>query len=104
MAVAARAAPPPNADPALHAWFEAQHSVEGRWCCNISDGHILDDDDWQIVGDGYQVKIAGEWWGIPAAAMRDPHGGSNPTGHAIAWYNWGPHGPAIYCFAPGFEL
>jgi hypothetical protein len=101
-ATVAHAAPPPGTDldGPLHAWFEHQFSVSGGWCCNIADGHILSDDDWRIVGTGYQIRINNAWYGVPATAYRDPAGGPNPTGHAIAW--WSSIGPVVvYCFTPG---
>ena len=30
---------------ALHDWFEKQYSVEGAWCCDVSDGYLLEDND-----------------------------------------------------------
>jgi hypothetical protein len=33
------AAPPPNADPQRHIWFERQRSIVGTWCCNTADGY-----------------------------------------------------------------
>lgn len=99
----ASAAPPPGADPALHAWFERQHSVHGLWCCDVSDGHILGEDEWRMTGGAYQVLISGQWHDVPMEAMRDPLGGPNPTGHAIAWYTVNSYGVHIFCFAPGFE-
>ena len=100
---AALGAPPPNADPVLHQWFETQHSAGGAWCCDVSDGHILDDGDWRADGIGYAVRISGAWWPVPSDALRDPKGGPNPTGHAIVWFV-NAEVPHIYCFAPGFEL
>jgi hypothetical protein len=97
------AAPPPNADPRLHAWFERQHSIAGAWCCNISDGHLLGDTDWKTVGSGYAVRIKGVWYAVPASAIRDPGGGPNPTGRAIVWYNEWTGGVKIWCFSPGWE-
>lgn len=87
----------------VHAWFEAQHSISGAWCCNLSDGHLLEDTDWRQDGKGYQVHIEGEWLAIPDTALRDPRGGPNPTGKAIVWYTTGVYGTHIYCFAPGFQ-
>ena len=103
--VMALAAPPPETDlnSSLHWWFERQHSIHGAWCCDLSDGHLLDDQDWRAVGAGYEVRIAGVWFPVAESAMRDPSGGENPTGHAIVWYTIPPRGgaPTIYCFAPG---
>jgi hypothetical protein len=97
------AAPPPNPDPVLHQWFESQHSVAGAWCCNIADGYILADQDWRHAGDHYEARIDGIWYPIPPDALRDPHGGANPTGAAIVWYLRADDDLRIFCFAPGFE-
>ena len=103
----AKGAPPPGTDlnSALHAWFDRQHNVKGGWCCRLSDGHILADDEWRATGNGYQVKIDGDWFDITPNALRDPVGGPNPTGHAIVWYlKHSGFGVSIYCFAPGTML
>ena len=101
----AEAAPPDNPDPALHAWFERQHSVSGAWCCDVSDGHFIDDSDVRAAGDHYEVFIEGAWQAVPNDAMRDPnYGGPNETGRPIVWYLVTPDGGIrIYCFAPGTE-
>jgi hypothetical protein len=36
--------------------------------------------------------------------MRDPNGGPNPTGHAVAWWVKTGREIVILCFAPGNEL
>ncbi len=100
---AASAAPPPDADPDLAAWFHDQHSVSRAWCCDISDGHILDDSDWRTGPHGYQIRINGIWSDVPPDALRDPAGGPNPTGAAVAWWSVSDGGVRIYCFAPGWE-
>ena len=104
-AATASAAPPPGTDldSPIHRWFEAQHSVTGAWCCDISDGHVLEDSDWGQNGTNYRVRINGAWQLVPDTAMRDPHGGPNPTGKAVVWYTIGDYGLHIYCFSPGFE-
>lgn len=106
MVATAVAAPPPGVDPAspTHHWFEAQHALSGAWCCNVSDGHLLDDDAWRSNGASYEVRIDGRWYPIPSDALRDPRGGPNPTGKAIVWYTENEFGVLIYCFAPGFEF
>ena len=101
---AVHAAPPPGPLGPRHAWFAAQHSVSGAWCCNVADGHLLADDDWREDADHYEVRIDGAWHIIPATAIRDPRGGPNPTGRAIVWYAGSGDLIAIYCFAPGFQL
>jgi hypothetical protein len=97
-------AAPPNADPALHAWFERQHSVAGAWCCDVADGHVLTAEQWRASANGYQVLLEGAWLDVPANALRDPAGGPNPTGQAVVWYVEMPDLFHIYCFAPGTEL
>lgn len=93
-------------------WFEAQYSIRGAWCCDVSDGHELSDDQWKQDADGYLVFIGepAKWYRIEGYMMRDTtRSGPNPTGHAIVWYTPlryanGTMEPArIYCFAPGFE-
>lgn len=97
--------PPGPIDPALHAWFERQKNMNGDTCCDLSDGHIISDDDVRIVNGHYEINIEGSWYSFMDYAMRgnalnDP----NPTGHPIVWYrNMGGFdgGIVIYCFAPG---
>jgi hypothetical protein len=88
----------------FHPWFESQHNIRGDWCCDISDGHMLSDEEWRETDDQhYQVSIGGAWIQVPDYALRDPKGGPNPTGKAIVWYTvWDGH-PHIYCFAPGWQ-
>jgi hypothetical protein len=87
------AAPPPDADLSspFHTWFEHQHSVTGDWCCSLADGH-------------YEVWINRAWHTVPATALRDPHGGPNPTGRAIVWWSQVGDEIVIRCFAPGSEF
>ena len=102
---AAYADPPSGTDLASpqHAWFERQHSKAGAWCCNVSDGHLLDDKDWRHGDAGYEVRINGGWEAIPSDALRDPAGGPNDTGHAVVWYRINEYGLKIWCFCPGYE-
>jgi hypothetical protein len=104
VAVLSVAAAPPGADPALHTWFERQHSMVGDWCCSVADGHILADSEWRVSGGRYEIWVNEVWHVVPGYAQRDPRGGPNPTGHAIAW--WTQVGPdlVIHCFEPGTEL
>ena len=105
--IPALADPPPGVtvDPELHAWFERQKNQFGGSCCELSDGHIIEDEDVRTTNGYYEVKIEGEWHRIKPHAMRknaleDP----NPTGHPIVWYRkfeQNEHGLSIYCFAPG---
>jgi hypothetical protein len=103
MSTAAIAAPPPNADPALHAWFEKQNNIDGFFCCSLADGHILSDDEWRSNKGIYEVRISGQWYPVSPGWVRDTAGGPNPTGHAIVWYGDDGYGVHLYCFAPGPE-
>src|SRR6185437_5083490 len=100
------AAAPPDVDlnSPLHAWFERQHSVIGSWCCSVADGHILNASDWRTSGGHYEVRIDQVWYGVPAASLRDPSGGPNPTGQAVVWWSRFGDEVIIHCFAPGNEL
>lgn len=105
LSATAQAAPPPNADPVLHEWFEHQYSIGKSFCCNEADGHILNETEWRTNGKGYDVNINGKWYAIPPEAMVDVRrGGPNPTGHAVVWYKIkGDDDVTIFCFAQGFE-
>ena len=109
--ITAKADPPGNIDidPALHAWFERQHNLRGGWCCNLGDGHIIEDTEWKTSESGYQVLIAGKWYKVDSDTLRRSDGDPNPTGKAIVWYRgYGNRDGdfawvTIYCFAPGTE-
>lgn len=102
--VVAHAEPPPGPPGPNHAWFEKQHAANGAWCCNVSDGHVIGDDEWRMAGDHYEVLIYGKWYPVTNDHLVNPAGGPNPTGHAIVWYTYHQWGPTIYCFTPGNEL
>ena len=92
-----------SAATALHLWFENQHSVAGKWCCDVADGYLLDTENWRSSGSAYEVRIFKRWFLVPAAALRDTEGGPNLTGKAIVWYVVSEAGLQIECFAPGTE-
>jgi hypothetical protein len=106
-AASALAAPPPGTDltSPTHIWFEKQHNARGQLCCDVSDGHMLDDRDVRMTGDVYEVRIEGVWFPVGPSEMRDPvRGGPNPTGHPVVWYTrtiLPAPGYVISCFAPG---
>jgi hypothetical protein len=105
--LSALAAPPPGTDltSPTHLWFEKQHNVRGQLCCDVSDGHLLDDRDVRMVNEAYEVRIEGVWFQVGPAEMRDPvRGGPNPTGRPVVWYTktiMPLPGFVISCFAPG---
>lgn len=95
-AATARAAPPPDADPALTPWF---NSLRAPWtnalCCSIADCRPA---DLRIVGDHYEVFIGGEWRAVPPSRVLQRS--DNPTGRAVVC--WTPQG-GITCFVRGPE-
>ena len=103
----APAKPPPGTDltSPVHRWFEQQYSVKGKLCCDVSDGHLLEDKDVRMTRNGYEVNIDGTWFQVSPSQMRDAiRGGPNPTGHPIVWYTrtiTPLPGAVISCFAPG---
>jgi hypothetical protein len=97
-----------------HNWMESQTSAAGGWCCDISDGHLLEINQWDGDSEHYRVEIEGTWVTLADYVLVDPHkGGPNPTGKAILWYGPGPGAHSqevrlpgervvyVYCFAPG---
>ena len=103
MGVCAKAAPPPGTDmdSKMHLWFEMQHNIKGSWCCNLGDGHVLEENEWRAKNGYFQVMISGQWRDIEHWMWRDPKGGPNPTGKAIVWFQYTQWGLQIYCFTPG---
>jgi hypothetical protein len=103
----ALAAPPPGTDLSspTHKWFEMQYNTQGELCCDVSDGHMIDERDVRMTEGAYEVRIDGEWYPVGPSAMRDAvRGGPNPTGHPIVWYTrtfTRLPGLVISCFAPG---
>ena len=92
---AARAAPPPGADPALHDWFQdLKRPADGGSCCSLADCHTLTDGQWREIDNGYQILIRGQWVTVPPADVL-PHK-NNPTGGAVACYDEVRR--VIYCF------
>src|SRR5690348_10331148 len=61
-------------------WFTEQHNEQGQWCCDQSDGHPYLD-DYTMNQDGSVTLANGDK--IEAFKVLK---GSNPTGHAVAWF------------------
>jgi len=67
-----------------HDWFEHQRNSAGKPCCEIADGHRVDDADWKSDGAGhYQVRLEGKWIPVPDAAVINPH--DRPIDYAVVW-------------------
>ena len=96
VSVVMRAVAGGHIDDPNHAWFEHQRNSAGKPCCEIADGHRVDDADWKSDGAGhYQVRLDGKWIPVPDAAVINPH--DRPIDYAVVWI-W--HGE-ILCFMPG---
>lgn len=100
--LAAHAAAPEGGDRSLAPWFKAQRSVDGTYCCDEADGHVLPDDRVRDNpdGPGKQVMIEGEWRDVPKGAIVP--GADNPTGGIVVW--WLPGYPVVRCFKDGFRV
>ena len=93
LSASSAAQPPPNADPALHQWFEGlRQPSTGESCCSISDCQILRDGQWRQRGEGYEVSISGAWFKVPPKKVLYRH--DNPTGGAVLCHRGG----VIFCF------
>lgn len=83
-----------NADPAIQAWFSAQHNAAGQWCCDKSDGHPYYG-SYTLNADGsVTIGVGKDQHKLPAYMVLK---GPNPTGHAVWWRL----GQTDFCFAPG---
>ncbi len=89
-----RAAPPPDADPALAPWFNSlRQPGSGISCCSIADCRPV---DYRTVGDHYEAFIDGEWRKVPPDKVLTRV--DNPTGRAVVcWTKYS----GIMCFVLG---
>lgn len=79
-----------------HSWFEQQHNAANTPCCEIADGHQVDDADWHQLPDGhYEVRLDGKWVPVPEIAVINPK--DRPVSYAVVWIFQG----IIECFMPG---
>ena len=79
-------------------WFRSLTNQYGIMCCEGADGMSLDDPDWEFSGDGYRVRIEGNWMPVPAQAIVRQQ---NKMNHAMVWL-WKDDGQwRIGCFMPG---
>jgi len=105
-ACGAFASPPPGTDlnSAIHKWFEEQHVPSGdpqagMSCCSYSDGHILEEEDWRIRDQHYEIRVGEGWYRVRDTQVLSTN---NPTGKPVAWYNKYSSGVVIFCFTPGY--
>ena len=94
--IAADAQPPPNADPALHGWFESlKQPGTGASCCSIADCRPV---DYRMGVAGYEAFLDARWVKVPDERVL--RGMSNPTERGVLCR--APTG-AILCFVPANE-
>jgi len=82
----------------LKEWFDRLGSRNGL-CCAFADGVSVEDVDWDSQEGHYRVRIYGEWFVVPdAAVVTEP----NRFGPAVVWpYNDRYGNTQIRCFMPG---
>jgi hypothetical protein len=91
------AAPPENADPALHGWFESlKQPGSGVSCCSIADCRPA---EYRLVADGYEAYLDTKWVRIPDDKVL--HGTANPVARGIVCRS--PISGTILCFVPASE-
>lgn len=87
-AVAARAKPPKNADPALAPWFQSLHQPgTGISCCALADCRQV---DYRIGTNGYEALVGSRWVAVPNDKVLQRT--DNPTGRGVL------------CRTPGGEI
>ena len=91
------AAPPADADPALHGWFESlKQPGSGVSCCSVADCRPA---EYRLAPNGYEALLDAKWVRVPDDKIL--HGTNNPTGHAILCRS--PVSGSILCFVPASE-
>lgn len=84
-------------DPNVRSWFKSVRSPHGVPCCDIADGHRVQED---IRGDHYWAFFEGEWREIPPEAV--VYNVGNPVGEPVVWYvRQTPTEVYIRCYVPG---
>lgn len=86
-----------NIDPATRSWFKGVKAPSGVPCCDIADGHRVQED---LRGNSHWAFFEGQWREIPPEAV--VYNAGNPTGEAVVWYvRQGPDAVYVRCFVPG---
>jgi hypothetical protein len=78
------------------AWLMEQTNQNNGSCCDGTDSIFLEDDQWRIAGDHYQVFYAASWHDVPSWALTQSK--ENITGKAVLWL-WAGR---PQCFKPGY--
>lgn len=85
-------------DSPLKTWFDRLASGKGL-CCSFADGVSVENVDWDTQNGRYRVRIRGQWFVVPDAALvTEP----NRFGPAVVWpYQDADGTTQIRCFLPG---
>jgi hypothetical protein len=84
-------------DAQTRAWFKSLTNIKGEVCCDVADGHRIEDPDWKVESAGYAVRVSRTWSPVdPAQVVK----GTNRLGYAIVWL-WPVGSSKIRCFMPG---
>lgn len=79
-----------------HDWFASQKNQNGTSCCDVADGHRVEDADWKSDSDGhYWVRLEEKWVIVPDQAVINPK--HRPVDYAVVWIYNG----VIFCFMVG---
>ncbi len=85
--------------PADRDWIRGLSDRHGFNCCDMADGTRLEDPDWEFDGEGYRVRVDGDWLAVPPEAVVTQN---NRVGFAIVWRYRDVDGAIrIRCFLPG---
>lgn len=83
----------------LDSWFGGLRSGLGPCCGGPKvDATVLEDADWQSLGDHFSVRIDGQWIAVDdAAVLKEP----NRAGRTMVWLGFRDGKPFVRCFMPG---
>jgi hypothetical protein len=84
--------------PELDRWYMSLKNKHKTPCCDISDGHAIQPDEWKSENGHYLVMLDGKWENVPDEAVLDQ---PNLAQHAIVWRTHLWNGMTIICFMPG---
>jgi hypothetical protein len=86
--------------PESERWITDLSSIGGGKCCYGDDSVVLNDVEWEHVGEHYRVKLRGDWHVVPPDRVISPR--LNRDGRARVWPL--ENTPSmIRCFMPGTE-
>ena len=97
LALKTAAAPPENANPALHGWFDSlKQPGSGIPCCSVADCRPV---EYRLASAGYEALLDKRW--IPVPDDKVVRGKANPLGRAIVCRS--PISGSILCFVPASD-